>query len=145
MKKTLLLLVFTSLLTGCTYKKIKTQEPILESKDYSASSTSESEITKYDILGRWKSNEKGYPVDIEIQEEKNNSNDIIFTVNSTEKEILHFKKNQNQNLVFLNENENLSYTFSFYEDNNLIISKSTTNKENEGTSRPWILKKITEK
>ena len=105
------------------------------------------EITTRNILGKWKSTESDNPTFIQINA-MFNANQVELTIrkdeNSTDAQpiLLTLDSKDSSSLNFLNEDKTLNYTFSNYESTKLILGTSTTEKNIEEASRPYILERV---
>lgn len=101
-------------------------------------------ITTNYINGVWQSVERDYTDFIRVQSNFNPKefNFYIFKRNEFQEgdfEVLTVVSETDEDIKMINEDKSMYYTFSFYEEDKLIIVPSTTDTENEGTGRPWIL------
>lgn len=105
------------------------------------------EISTRNILGKWKSTESDRPAFIQINA-MFNSNQVELTIrkeaDSTDSQpiLLTLDSKNNSSLDFSNEDKALNYTFSNYESTKLILYISTTEKNVEGTARPYTLERV---
>lgn len=101
-------------------------------------------ITTNYINGVWQSAERDYTDFIRVQSNFNPKefNFYVYKRNEFQEgdfEVLTVVSEADEDIKMINEDKSMYYTFSFYEEDKLIIVPSTTDTENEGTGRPWIL------
>lgn len=103
-------------------------------------------ISQESILGRWKSTEPDFPAFIQINATFDpNKVELLIAKNesleNSEAIPLTFETGETE-LIYLNKDKTLRYSFSYYKETQLILSSSTNKNGAEGTARPWILERV---
>ncbi|WP_086313806.1 hypothetical protein A5821_001347 [Enterococcus sp. 7F3_DIV0205] len=105
-------------------------------------------ISKESIFGRWKSVESDFPAFIQVRATFDpNKIDLLIaqTEESEKNEIipLTFETGESE-LIYLNKEKTIRYSFSYYEETKMLLNSATTEEGVEGTARPWILERVVE-
>ncbi|ALR99941.1 hypothetical protein ATZ33_00655 [Enterococcus silesiacus] len=102
-------------------------------------------ISQESILGRWKSVETDFPVYLQVRATFDpNKVDLLIAKTENLEDVetipLTFESGKSE-LIYLNEDKTIRYSFSYYKETQMILSSSTNKEGVEGTARPWILER----
>lgn len=102
-------------------------------------------ISQESILGRWKSAETDFPAYLQVRATFDpNKVDLLVAgtenLEAVEAIPLTFESGESE-LIYLNEDKTIRYSFSYYKETQMILSSSTNKEGVEGMARPWILEK----
>lgn len=103
-------------------------------------------LSKESILGQWQSIEADYPAFIQIRTSYDvDKVELLLaqTKNADKVEtiLLTFETGKNE-LIYLNDDQTMRYSFSYYKESQMIINVFTTKEEATGAARPWVLERV---
>jgi len=144
------LIGFGILSFGCD-KKNKDEDTINSSTytDTSSTEITQVKLSKEYLLGRWKSTEIDWPIDVNIYENSDTSQLQIDVSNDNQEGIKTYTTKSGYS-SFFNADKSISYSFSIYENQLIMIMTHIQEYDSEqkpenipaNAIRPWILEKI---
>lgn len=105
------------------------------------------EISTRNILGKWKSTESDNPAYIQISATFNPEQvELILGKDENLTDVhpitLILENKNSYSLLFLNDEKTMNYDFSNYAGTKMVLFSSETEKNNDSTTRPYILERV---